>query len=117
MQFLQSRQGCARLVEPAFLGETRYVDSMTVGQFESLLNGFMAIADRLRVAACLIMSGSQSRIEQRVLRIVGAHADGLFDVVYGLFGSAIKGERTAEKAVRRGKVRIEIECALKLLNC
>jgi hypothetical protein len=64
---------------------------MTVGQFESLLNGFTAKADGFREAARLIMSGGKGRIEQSILRIVRAHSDSLLDVVYGLFGSAVKG--------------------------
>ena len=90
---------------------------MTIGQFEALLNGLTAKGGGFRVPACEVMSGSEGRVEQRVLRIVRAHANALLDMVYGLVRSAVKGERTAEKAVRGGEVRIEIECALKFLDC
>ena len=65
---------------------------MTVGQFESLLNGFTAEADGFHVAARLIMSSSEGRIEQRVLRIVRAHADGSLDVVDGLVEQRFWGD-------------------------
>src|SRR5215469_10820609 len=89
---------------------------MSVGQLETLLNGLASEADGFRVATRLVMSGSERRIEQCVLRVMGAHADGLFDVVYGLVGSGVEGKRAAEKAVRGGKVRIEIKRAHKFLD-
>jgi tetratricopeptide (TPR) repeat protein len=64
------------------------------------------MASNARVPACLIMSGGEGRIEQRILWIVRAHADSLLDMVYGLVGSAVKGERTSEKTVRGCEVRI-----------
>jgi hypothetical protein len=70
----------------------------------------------LRIAAGLIMSRSERRIEQCILRIVPAHSDGSLDMVDGSVGSAVEGERTAEKAVRGGEVQVEIECTLKFLD-
>jgi hypothetical protein len=70
----------------------------------------------VRIAAGLIMSRGERRIEQRFLRIVRAHADGSLDMVDGSVGATVEGERTAEKAVRGGEVRVEIERALKFLD-
>ena len=108
MQFLQSRERHASLVDPARLRQAHDVNSMTIGQFEALLNGLTAKAGGFRVAARDVMSETEGRIEQRILRIVRAHADGLLDVVDGLIRSTVEGKRTAQKAVRGGKVRIEI---------
>src|SRR5258708_27690686 len=62
------------------------------------------------------MSRCEGRIEERILRIVRTHADGTLNMVYGLLGSAVESERTAEKAMRCGEVWIEIECALKFFD-
>ena len=89
---------------------------MTVRQLEALLDGFVGDADGLTVAVGLVMRRRKGCIEQRILRIVRTHTDGLFNVVDGLVGSSIKGECATEKAVRSGEVWVEIEGTLKFLN-
>ena len=106
MQFLESGQGYTGLLDTTCLGEARDVNSMTVGQLESLLDRLMGNTDGFGVAARLVMRSGKGRIEQCVLRIVRAHADSLLDVFYGLVGSRIEGERAAEKAVGSSEVRI-----------
>ena len=71
-QFLQSRQRRASLLDPARLRQAHDVNSMTIGQFEALLNGLAAKAGGFRVAARDVMSETEGRIEQRILRIVTA---------------------------------------------
>src|ERR1700730_8166883 len=104
------------LIDSARLRQTCHVNSMTIRQFRPLLNSFAAKTDGFYVAGRLIMGCSVGRIEQRILRIVRTHADGLLDMIYGPVGSTVKSERTTEKSVRGGEVWIEIQCALEFFD-
>lgn len=81
-----------------------------------MLHGLATEIDRFDVTARQIMRGGEAHKEYCVLRIVGAHADGLFQMRYRAVRLAIKGKGPAKITVSGSKVRVQIDGATELLN-
>ena len=117
MRFLQPGKSLARLVDLAVLRQAGAVNAMTRGKCRTLLQSFAAIFDRFGKASGEIMGNGETRIENRILRVVRAHPDRLLQMRDRLFGLAAKCERPPEIAVRSGEVRVEVECTLEFRRC
>src|ERR1700687_100195 len=103
MRFFQPGKSLARLVDLAVLRQAGAVNAMTRGECRTLLQSFAALFDRFGKASGEIMGNGETRIENRILRVVRAHPDRLLQMRDRLFGLAAKCERPAEIAVRSGE--------------
>src|SRR5205085_1122032 len=63
------------------------------------------------------MGVTDTNHEDDILRIVRAKAQRLSEMLQRELRLAIKSKRITEKSMRCGKIRIELKCVLKRVNC
>src|SRR5262245_752862 len=109
MPSFQAGKRFTSLVHLAGLREASHVNAITSGESRTLLQGLAARFDCFRETSGGVMNDGEPCVENRILRIVRAHAYGFLQVRTCQLGLAIECERPTKVAMRRSKVGIDGE--------